>query len=36
VRTVPGAVHGFTAFPYGLAEEANARIDAFLKERSVA
>jgi acetyl esterase len=29
----PGAVHGFTAFPYGLAEEANARIDAFLKQR---
>ena len=29
----PGAVHGFTAFPYGLAEQANARIDAFLKQR---
>jgi acetyl esterase/lipase len=29
----PGAVHGFTAFPYGLAEEANARIDGFLKQR---
>ena len=29
----PGAVHGFTAFPYALAEEANARIDAFLKDR---
>ena len=28
----PGAVHGFTAFPYALAEEANARIDSFLKE----
>jgi hypothetical protein len=31
-----GAVHGFTAFPYGLAEEAKARIDALLKERCVA
>jgi acetyl esterase/lipase len=27
----PGAVHAFTAFPYTLADEANARIDAFLK-----
>ncbi|MGZ8348971.1 MAG: alpha/beta hydrolase fold domain-containing protein [Allosphingosinicella sp.] len=29
----PGAVHGFTAFPYSLAEEANGRIDAFLKRQ---
>ena len=29
----PGAVHAFTAFPYALADEANARIDRFLKER---
>jgi hypothetical protein len=39
-RTIPGldgsalgAVQAFTAFPYNLAEEANARIDAFLKGR---
>ena len=30
----PGAVHGFTAFPYALADEANARIDAFLKRQT--
>jgi acetyl esterase/lipase len=30
----PGAIHGFTAFPYTLAYEANARIDAFLKARA--
>lgn len=30
----PGAVHGFTAFPYALAEEANARIDAFLRQQT--
>jgi len=29
----PGAVHGFTAFPYRLAQEANARIDSFLRDR---
>ena len=27
----PGGVHGFNMFPYALAAEANARIDAFLK-----
>ncbi|HUJ48377.1 MAG TPA: alpha/beta hydrolase fold domain-containing protein [Rhizomicrobium sp.] len=27
----PGGIHGFTMFPYTLATEANARIDAFLK-----
>jgi len=27
----PGGTHGFTIFPYPLADEANARIDAFLK-----
>jgi acetyl esterase/lipase len=26
----PGGAHGFTAFPYGLAKAANARMDAFL------
>jgi acetyl esterase/lipase len=30
----PGAVHGFTTFPYSLARQANARIDAFLAQRS--
>lgn len=29
----PGGIHGFTMFPYALAKEANARIDAFLKEQ---
>lgn len=28
----PGAIHGFTGFPYTLAREANSRIDAFLRE----
>ncbi|HUO93329.1 MAG TPA: alpha/beta hydrolase [Rhizomicrobium sp.] len=32
----PGGVHGFNMFPYALAREANARIDAFLKERLAA
>jgi acetyl esterase/lipase len=27
----PGGLHGFNMFPYALAQEANARIDAFLK-----
>lgn len=27
----PGGIHGFTMFPYMLASEANARIDAFLR-----
>jgi acetyl esterase/lipase len=27
----PGGIHGFTMFPYALADEANGRIDAFLK-----
>jgi acetyl esterase len=26
----PGGAHGFNAFPFALAEQANARIDAFL------
>ena len=29
----PGGIHGFNMFPYTLAQEANARIDAFLKAR---
>ena len=29
----PGGMHGFNMFPYPLAAEANARIDAFLAER---
>jgi acetyl esterase/lipase len=28
----PGGIHGFTMFPYTLARDANARIDAFLKD----
>ena len=30
----PGAIHGFNAFPYTQATEANARIDAFLREKT--
>jgi len=30
----PGAIHGFTGFPYALAEQANARIDAWLQQRT--
>ncbi len=29
----PGGIHGFNMFPYAIATEANARIDAFLKNR---
>ncbi len=29
----PGGIHGFNMFPYTIAQEANARIDAFLKAR---
>lgn len=29
----PGGVHGFNSFPVGIAREANARIDAFLRTR---
>ena len=29
----PGGVHGFNMFPYALAQQANARIDAFLNEQ---
>ena len=29
----PGAIHGFNLFPYPLAQEANARIDAFLNRQ---
>lgn len=32
----PGGIHGFNMFPYSLAREANARIDAFLKARIAA
>ena len=28
----PGGVHGFTSFPISLAEQANNRIDAFLRQ----
>jgi acetyl esterase/lipase len=27
----PGGIHGFNMFPYTIAQQANARIDAFLK-----
>ena len=30
----PGAIHGFTGFPYPLATQANARIDAWLKDKA--
>jgi acetyl esterase/lipase len=30
----PGGCHGFTLFPYGLAREANRRIETFLKART--
>jgi acetyl esterase len=29
----PGAIHGFNMFPYTLAQDANARIDTFLKSQ---